>query len=43
MENIDRLAIQTLRTLSLEEINAANSGHPGINFRYSTYYVYFVY
>ena len=30
MENIDRLAIQTLRTLSLEEINAANSGHPGI-------------
>lgn len=30
MENIDRLAIQTLRTLSLEEINEANSGHPGI-------------
>lgn len=30
MENLDRIAIKTLRTLSVEEINEANSGHPGI-------------
>ncbi len=30
MDRIDRLAIDTLRTLSVEEIEAANSGHPGI-------------
>ena len=28
--NIQEKAIQTLRVLSVEEINAANSGHPGI-------------
>ena len=28
--DINNLAIQTLRTLSVEEINAAKSGHPGI-------------
>lgn len=30
MDKIDRLAIETLRTLSAEEINSANSGHPGV-------------
>lgn len=30
MENFDRIAIETLRCLSVEEINEANSGHPGI-------------
>ena len=30
MDRIDRLAIDTLRALSLEEIQSANSGHPGI-------------
>ena len=30
MDRIDRLAIDTLRTLSVEEIQSANSGHPGI-------------
>ncbi len=30
MTNLDQKAIKTLATLSLEEINAAKSGHPGI-------------
>ncbi|URN96471.1 MAG: transketolase [Candidatus Pristimantibacillus lignocellulolyticus] len=29
-QNIDQLSIDTLRTLSIDAINAANSGHPGL-------------
>ena len=28
-QNINQLAVNTLRTLSIDAINAANSGHPG--------------
>ncbi|MGD2025238.1 MAG: hypothetical protein PVI85_04330, partial [Methyloceanibacter sp.] len=28
-ENIDKLAINTIRTLSIDAIQKANSGHPG--------------
>ena len=30
MKNLEKKTIQTLRTLSLEEINEAQSGHPGV-------------
>src|SRR3954462_1328714 len=29
-KTIDQLAIDTIRTLSIDAINAANSGHPGL-------------
>lgn len=29
-QTVDRLAIDTIRTLSIDAINAANSGHPGL-------------
>jgi len=29
-QNIDQLSIDTIRTLSIDAINAANSGHPGL-------------
>lgn len=29
-QNIDNLAVNTIRTLSIDAINAANSGHPGL-------------
>lgn len=29
-QNINQLAVNTLRTLSIDAINAANSGHPGL-------------
>ncbi len=28
--NIDTLAVNTIRTLSIDAVNAANSGHPGL-------------
>ncbi|MEH7082176.1 transketolase [Neobacillus drentensis] len=30
IQNIDNLAVNTIRTLSIDAINAANSGHPGL-------------
>lgn len=29
-QNINQLAVNTIRTLSIDAINAANSGHPGL-------------
>jgi transketolase len=29
-KNVDNLAVNTLRTLSIDAVNAANSGHPGL-------------
>jgi transketolase len=29
-QTIDQLAINTIRTLSIDAINSANSGHPGL-------------
>src|SRR5690606_8587545 len=30
MQTIEQLAIDTIRTLSIDAVNAANSGHPGL-------------